>query len=418
MVDSEKFKINSIQSIKKEMETTWSGYASEELCSSLGITIQSIAKIKLQLNNFDGALALLEKYKEKKAEIDVYKGAIEDERANPSLLSTEEYLENGKKKTVTVFVVNQKLIDEYNGKIIILKEEKLAIKTKIETILASITGVELSNASPNGYTIPAGELSYEDALELSIKLCVPVDYIIGLHLHEGYQLGDRLIPEGINPDVIHYAGPNGYPILIDGIKDLGDGYDISAEERGKGNWFRKKAENYSVVGAGREYDIKGWPITFGELEINYNYNGKVGDVYWTWYGPKSQANILNQEDGSIRCTPDFYPCDDGFYRDKDGYIVLAGNPYINQFDEITGKIDFSKNGGLEYEEVFIVTPFGLGRFYDNTEQTVPNGISADLYRNDGHESNTVAQTEAGKRLRETAVADYESLGLYWNDMIH
>ena len=66
MVDSDKFVIGNIQTIKKDMQTTWSGYASDELCTSLGNAIKAIAKVKLQLNNFDGALALLEKYKEKK----------------------------------------------------------------------------------------------------------------------------------------------------------------------------------------------------------------------------------------------------------------------------------------------------------------------------------------------------------------
>ena len=141
MVDSEKFTINSIQSIKKEMETTWSGYASEELCSSLGTTIQSIAKVKLQINSFDSALSLLNQYKEKKSEIAIYKDAIEREEIYPSLTATEEYFENGIKKTRTIFVKNQTLIDECNAKIIKLEEEKLEIKTKIEAILASITGI-------------------------------------------------------------------------------------------------------------------------------------------------------------------------------------------------------------------------------------------------------------------------------------
>ena len=414
MVNSDKFKSNNLTWIKNNMVSTWSGYASDELCTSLGNAITEIEQIKTQINTFDKALSILEKYKKNKIAIANYERLILFEEKNPSLQTTETYIENGFSKTRTVYVVDNNKIKKLQGFRDDLVDENKLLKTEIEGLLASITGVDSNDVSE--ISIPKGELSYEDALELANILCVPVDYIIGLHLHEGYQLGDRLIPEGINPDVIHYAGPNGYPILIDGIKYIGDNYTADAKERG--TYFIKTKDKFSVVGAGREYDIKGWPITFGELDINYNYNGKVGDVYWTWYGPKSQANILNEEDGSIRCTPDFYPCDDGFYRDKDGYIVLAGNPYINQFDEITGEIDFSKNGGLEYEEVFIVTPFGLGRFYDNTAQTVPNGISADLYRNDGHESNTVAQTEAGKRLRETAVADYESLDLYWNDMIH
>lgn len=266
----------------------------------------------------------------------------------------------------------------------------------------------LNNSFSIDFNIPENELSYDDAVALAEKLQVPVEYIISLHLHEGYEIGDRLIPKGITPDVIHYAGENGFPVLIDGIKKNGDSYKADAPERN--TYFNKNAENFSVVNGGSEYNIQGWPITFGETE------GK--DIYWTYYGPISQGKVLNQDAAPIQCTDtDLFPCDDGHYRDKDGYIVIAGTPYVNQFYDGV-HVDYEANGGLDYEDTFVVTPFGLGRFYDHTAIKVQGGIESDFYINDGYESNNIAQTKYGKRLRESAVERYESLNLYWNDMIH
>lgn len=409
MINSDKFVVDNLTSTKSSMEAVWKGYASSELGSSLGQAIDEMSKVKEQIVSFDSALALLDIYKEKDALIRDYQTKIDQEQTYPSLTSTEEYVENGVKKTRTIFVVNQSLIDSYNASIATLEQDKVGIKSQILDILSSITGIDMGESSTSQFTIPENELSYEDALVLADKLGVPVEYIVSLHLHADYQIGDRLIPEGINPDIIHYAGPNGYPILIGGIEDLGDSYRADAEERN--TWFMKYASQYSAVGGGREYNIGGWPITYGEFEGN--------ETYWTYYGPICQGDVLGVDAAPIQCTStDLYPCDDGLYRDKDGYIVLAGNPYKNQFF-IDGKtVNYEANGGLEYEDTFVVTPFGLGRYYDNAACQVPNGNYIDFYMNDGYESNNVAQTEAGRKLRESAVEGYESSGLYWQDMIH
>lgn len=408
MIDSDKFVTNNMVSITNDMSSVWKGYASSELSLSFETALNEMTTVKQQIVSFDSALALLETYKEKERAIKDYEEKISYEETHPSLESTEEYTENGQTKTVTVYVVNQELIDSYRASIAILEQEKLDIKTQILDIFTSITGIEASDSSAADFSIPADELSYEDALELANKFGVPVEYVIGLHLHADYEIGDRLIPEGINPDIIHYAGPNGYPILIDGVEDFGDYYRADAPERG--TYFIKTAENNSAVGGGREYNIGGCPITYGEFEGN--------NTYWTYYGPICQGDVLGMDAAPIQCTStDLYPCDDGLYRDKDGYIVLAGTPYINQFYD-GQKVNFEANGGLEYEEAFVVTPFGLGRFYDHAACKVPDGIYVDFYMNDGYESNNVAQTEAGRKLRENAVSGYESSNLYWQDMIH
>ena len=404
MVNSDKFKSNNLTWIKNNMISTWSGYASEELCTSLETAISEIEQIKTQINTFDNALSILEKYKKNKVAIANYERLILFEEQNPSLATTETYLENGVNKTRTIYVVDNEKIKGLQTERDILFDDNKLLKTEIEGLLASIIGINSNDVSE--ISIPKGELSYEDALDLAAKLDVPVEYIIGLHLHEGYEIGDRLIPEGINPDVIHYAGPNGYPVINDMVKDLGDSYEANAPERD--TYFIKSAQNFSAIGAGREYNIAGWPITFGEME------GR--NVYWTWYGPIAQGFGGNPT--PIQCTAtELFPCDDGLYRDKDGYIVIAGSPYINQYYDGV-HVNYDANGGMEYEDMFVYTPFGLARFYDNGEIKVPNGIECDFYRNDGYESNDIAKTEYGKRLRESAVKDYESLDLYWKDMIH
>ena len=370
-----------------DFNSIWKSQASEKLLTSLDDLMNKMETERSNLTTFANAIKRIDEcieIDEKIAELNVALSAIDT--------STDEGA------AAAAAIQNQ--INE-------LKQKKEQIKNEVKSAISGFGSASVSNsASVNN--VPANELSYDDAVVLAEKLQVPVDYILGLHLHEGYEIGDRLIPEGITPDVIHYAGPNGYPILIEGIKDLGDKYKADAPERN--TYFIKTDEKFSVVNGGSEYNIQGWPITFGETE------GR--DIYWTYYGPISQGNVLNRDAAPIRCTDTLlYPCDDGHYRDKDGYIVIAGSPYKNQFTN-SGEIDYEANGGLDYEDTFVVTPFGLGRFYDNGAIKVEGGIECDFYVNDGYESNNIASTEYGKRLRESAVEQYESLNLYWNEMIH
>ena len=75
----------------------------------------------------------------------------------------------------------------------------------------------------------------------------------------------------ITPDQIQYADENGFPILT---------------ETGKGFNFRK--EGY--------YDMDGWHFTYYTSRIRYTYH---------------------------KDTKKWFPCDDGLYRNAEGYIVLA-----------------------------------------------------------------------------------------------
>ena len=383
---------------------TWKGNAATSFKNGINTNVQSIETVQNAVTQFNQVLDIVQKYTQNQEIIEVLETFIENERANPSKIEVHTYTVNGVEHTEYIKVVDEAKIAAWQSRINKLQEENIELKEKANLICASIG----TNNTVTGNTtqIQKGELSYADAQALAKKLQVPTEYITSLHLHEGYKIGDRLIPDNITPDVIHYAGEHGYPIIIDGIADKGDIYTADAPERN--TTFIKTAEKFSVVGGGREYNIQGWPITFNETD------GR--NVYWTWYGPIAQG--FGGPPAPIQCTAtDLYPCDDGHYRDKDGYIVIAGSPYKNQFYDGV-HVDFSKNGGMDYEDMFVVTPLGLGRFYDNGAIQVENGIESDFYRNDGYESNTIAKSEYGRRLRESAVEGYESLNLYWNQMIH
>lgn len=376
--------VNNVNGIN--FSTNWNSLAGEQLLTSLDTEIGNVSVLKGQLDVFSKALAMTSKVVELNSKIDDLQKQLAELELNSK--------------------ANAKKIAELNIEIEGLIKTKNDLVDKINSMLSTITGFATDGGS--SVTVPANELSYDDAVELAKQLQVPVEYILSLHLHEGYKIGDRLIPEGITPDIIHYAGENGFPILIGGISYVGDSYKADAPERG--TYFFKTADKFSVVNGGSEYNIQGWPITFGETE------GR--DVYWTYYGPISQGNVLNKDAAPIQCTAtDLFPCDDGLYRDKDGYIVIAGSPYVNQFYDGV-HVNYEANGGMNYEDMFVVTPFGLARFYDHGAIKVEGGIECDFYVNDGYESNNVAETEYGRRLRESAVEGYESSNLYWNQMIH
>lgn len=384
-----------LDNIGKQMDNICSGAAGDNLIASLNDLSVDITNIKTSLQTFVSALEDLEVLLQIKKDIDTLQEQI-DGFDIYSLVDGEYVVDNAKveQRDALIAAKNEK-VEEYNE-----------LKQQIIGKLTSIDGEVGSKVVP---TSAAGELSYDDAVVLAEKLQVPVEYILSLHLHEGYQIGDRLIPEGITPDIIHYAGPNGYPILIGGIDARDENYRADAPERN--TYFIKTEGNHSLVGGGREYQMMGWPITYGEFE--------GPNTYWTYYGPICQGQVLGVDAAPVQCTDtNLYPCDDGFYRDQDGYIVLAGTPYINQFYNDGRTVNYEANGGMAYEDMFVVTPFGLGRFYDHASQKVPDGIYVDFYMNDGYESNNIAQTEAGRKLRPSAVEGYESSDLYWQDMVH
>lgn len=204
-------------------------------------------------------------------------------------------------------------------------------------------------------------LSYERASEIAEAWNLTPEEVMGYNLPADYQLGDSLLPEGVLPSQVKYASENGNPILYDGFPQL-DKHTVTGHNG--------KAYNKAAYGAGDEINFARMGF-FGPEEFN-------GD-YFTWYGPVcNQSAIHNTQQR-------FYTCDDGFYRDGDGYIVCA----CDKFNNYVGgrRVD---NGGLSEADRIVPTPFGLARMYDNCG--LPSISSRkycddhiDLYRNDGYE---------------------------------
>lgn len=388
------FFVDDLETQKNRLDSTWKGPAASFTSSIFANLLGKLKKAKENLEVFSSVLFDVEELRKKKLEIarlekeinsiNIYKVNVitkETEIDHDKLLQKERLEE-----------LREKCINEYN----ILKE---GIVAKIN----SLVGGNHTNHSGNMASL-AGEISYDDAQVIAKKLQVPVDYVLSLHLHEGYKLGDKMIRDGITPDMIHYAGEHGFPVLIDGIQDRGSEYWAV----GRGVNLYKSSSSFTTVAPGREYDITGQPITFEEME------GR--NVYWTWYGPIVQG--FGGVPTPIQCTASsLYPCDDGLYRDGDGYIVIAGSPYKNQYYDGV-HVNYDAHGGLAEEDLYVLTPFGIGKFYDNGAAQIQNGIESDIYRNDGYESNNIASTKYGKRLRASAVEKYESLNLYWRDLVH
>lgn len=374
--------------------SVWSGSASESATASLNKVISDLKEVESQIKTFETILAGVEELKTKKLKID----ALESEIASINIYRYNS--ETGQQEVDPDKELLKKTLESERDRII---QEYNELKEQLISSVNSITGAQAVQGS-SGVQTRSGEISYEDAKKVADKLQVPVEYILSLHLHEGYQLGDKIVQDGITPDMIHYAGEHGYPIVIDGINNSGTEYYAE----GRGCKLYKSDATFTIPKGGQEYNITGQPITYSEME------GR--NVYWTWYGPICQG--FGGPPAPVQCTQSLlYPCDDGLYRDKDGYIVIAGSPYKNQFYDGV-HVNYDAHGGLPEEDLYILTPFGIGKLYDNGGILVQNGIECDFYRNDGYESNNIAQTEYGRRLRSSAVEGYESLNLYWNQMIH
>ena len=80
---------------------------------------------------------------------------------------------------------------------------------------------------------------------------------------------------------------------------------------------------------------KGYPITVDGKAINFRDKGviKVDDMRYYY---------ISSYSAPLEDTAEWYLCDDGFYRNADGYIIVIANCYD------------------EYEDVIIPTPFGEG----------------------------------------------------------
>lgn len=250
----------------------------------------------------------------------------------------------------------------------------------LASLYLSVLGeVEKTDKTNNMYT-QVGELSAQRCSEIAAALRVTPEYVAGLHLPADWKIGDSVLPAGVTPSKMKYSDGSGNPILAEGFGSLADGHTATT--------YNGKVTRGAFEG--------GQTVNFASM--GYFAPDEFNGDYFTWYGP-----VCNQ--GAIAHTSErFYTCDDSFYRDKDGYIVCASDPFKNYLVGVSGwggvRVD---NGGLSEEDRIVATPFGLARMYDNCG--LPSMTSRkycehhiDIYRNDGYE-----------RYREDLTGDYEEV---------
>lgn len=137
-VKSENFSSRNLNSIRSDMESIWSGTASDALCVSLNEVIVAVDEVEAYLGTYDSALSLLETYKNNKTSIERYDNLIAGERNNPSVRNTRKVMVDGVETTETYYTVNEGFISTWSTLKLKLESDNIELKTKIEELLATI----------------------------------------------------------------------------------------------------------------------------------------------------------------------------------------------------------------------------------------------------------------------------------------
>jgi hypothetical protein len=146
----------------------------------------------------------------------------------------------------------------------------------------------------------------------------------------------------ITPDMLHYASRNGLPLIRENISE----YNLT---------FKGTNQPTEV---GQEYDLYTMGILYGDEKTSY-YSSQKYNSTGTYerkysYYPDSLARHYNTEN--------WYACDDGIYRDADGYIVCADR--YNMGYNADGSERIVKQIIDSNEPTIVDTPFGKGKVYD------------------------------------------------------
>lgn len=150
----------------------------------------------------------------------------------------------------------------------------------------------------------------------------------------------------ITPKDLHYASRNGNPLIRENIQE----YNLQF------------AVQQTPTEIGQEYDFCRWGLVNGDEKTSdyskqlYEETGSYQRVY-SYYPDDSEHRHMFIDQ--------FYLCDDGIYRDKDGYIICADKYNLGYNEDGTSHWV----GQINSENAVIVdTPFGFGKVYDSCGQ--------------------------------------------------
>ena len=150
----------------------------------------------------------------------------------------------------------------------------------------------------------------------------------------------------ITPDMLHYASRNGLPLIRE---DIGE-YNLTFNGNGQPTEIGQEYNFY------KEGIVKGNEKTSPYSDELYNSTGSYERKY-SWY-PDGMTYHYNSKN--------WYICDDGFYRDEDGYIVCADR-YNMGYNE-DGSPRYVKDIIESGDAIIVDTPFGPGKVYDFCEE--------------------------------------------------
>lgn len=148
--------------LRGQINQVWSGGAAKTFDTSYSKVISAMDEVSASIAIFNTALEKLEIYKANKLKIEDLENKIKNEKANPSLKTTETYTFLGIPRTRTVYVVNQNLINGWQSEITALLTENEALKAEIISLLGQIVPLG-SNANAVNYK-PGEENYIEDEL--------------------------------------------------------------------------------------------------------------------------------------------------------------------------------------------------------------------------------------------------------------
>lgn len=157
----------------------------------------------------------------------------------------------------------------------------------------------------------------------------------------------------ITPNMLKYAGRDGYPLLRESIQD----YDLK---------FKYVSGAKTPTSKGEQYNFYNGGIVIGKDKKN-TYSDDVCNFFESEYGSRDRRYSFypNTPETRHMNVDQWYLCDDKMYRDKDGYIVCA-----DQFN-----LGYNEDGSKRWvgqitsdNAVIVDTPFGLGKVYDSCEE--------------------------------------------------
>ena len=141
---------NNLDILRGQINQVWSGGAAKTFDTNYSKVIAAMEETSTSISIFNIALEKLEIYKENKIEIEALETKIKNEKANPSLKTTESYTFLGIPRTRTVYVVNESLINGWQAEIATITAENEALKAEIIALLNQIVPLG-SNANKVNY---------------------------------------------------------------------------------------------------------------------------------------------------------------------------------------------------------------------------------------------------------------------------